>query len=228
MLFAEYATVNGNFKSNVKIILDQIPKSDGQKMIYSHENYLFHIWVSGDVVFLCIAEDKFGKRIPYVFLDDIRKNWKNTYGDKGKNDMEYAMQTEFSITLKKRMEYYSDEKSDRLREVNSKLNEVRETMVNSVEKLLERGQRIEILLEKSDHLNTESFRMKKKSHHLERVMWWKNTKLTIIIIAILVIIAFVIFLSVCRGFACFQPNPEPTTPSTTTMHTTKLLTSTEY
>jgi len=106
----------------VKIILDQIPKTEGQKLSYSHENYLFHIWVSGDMVFLCIADDKFGKRVPFIFLDDIRKKWKATYGDNGKNAMELGMQTEFSRTLKQQMDYYSNDKnSDRIREVNSKL-----------------------------------------------------------------------------------------------------------
>jgi len=87
-------------------------------------------------------------------------------------------------------------------------------MVNSVERLLERGQRIEILLEKSDNLNTESFHMKKKSHQLERVMWWKNAKLTIIIIIVALIVAIVIFLSVCQGFTCFNKPPEPTGTTT--------------
>jgi len=204
-ILADCASIKGNFQAIVKQILGQLPKTDQEKTSYSFERHYIHYWVSDEILFLCIADDSFGKRIPFAFLNDIRKRWKNTYGDNGKKSVEFAMQSEFSRVLKQQMDYFSnDANSDRIREVQMKVGEVKDTVVSNIEKLLERGQKIELLLEKSDQLNTQSFVMKKKSEKVKMVMWWKNMKITLIIVAIVIILIFVVFLSVCQGFKCLQ------------------------
>jgi vesicle-associated membrane protein 7 len=47
-------------------------------------------------------------------------------------------------------------------------------------KVLERGERIEILVDKTEGLNQASFAFKKRSTALRRSMWWKNQKLVIL------------------------------------------------
>ena len=44
------------------------------------------------------------------------------------------------------------------------------------EKVLERGERIEILVDKTDNLNQASVAFKRRSVALRRQMWWKNTR----------------------------------------------------
>lgn len=48
------------------------------------------------------------------------------------------------------------------------------------ERVLERSDRIEILVDKTDNLNNQAFQFKKKSAALRRKMWWKNQKMQIL------------------------------------------------
>merc|ERR1711916_111611 len=64
------------------------------------------------------------------------------------------------------------------------------------------GERIEILVDKTDNLNSRAVDFKKKSVTLKRAMWWKNIKLMIAIGVLLVILLYVFVGAFC-GFPIF-------------------------
>ena len=64
---------------------------------------------------------------------------------------------------------------------------VRPWNVGPAEKVLERGERMELLVDKTDNLNQQAFQFKKKSTQLKRAMWWKNTKLMAMLVMIVLV-----------------------------------------
>lgn len=56
-----------------------------------------------------------------------------------------------------------------------------------VEKVLERGERIELLVDRTENLNQAAFKFKKQSTQLKRAMWWKNAKIMIILVFVIVV-----------------------------------------
>lgn len=63
--------------------------------------------------------------------------------------------------------------------------------------VLDRGERIELLVDKTDHLQNESFAFKREARRLKSRLWWKNTRLLVFLAVLVLIIAYII---VC--FAC--------------------------
>jgi hypothetical protein len=55
------------------------------------------------------------------------------------------------------------------------------------EKVLERGERIELLVDKTENLNQNAFKFKKASTQLKRSMWWKNIKIMIILALVIIV-----------------------------------------
>ena len=117
--------------------------------------------------------------------------------------------------------YSNNPGSDRLNEVRGEIAAVKDVMVQNIgtyhvithnfpsfligqwtfiEKVLERGERMELLVDKTDTLNQQAFQFKKKSTQLKRAMWWKNTKLMVILAFVVIV---VLYLIVC--FACGFP-----------------------
>ena len=93
--------------------------------------------------------------------------------------------------------------SDAFRAVQGQLSEVKDIMVHNIEKILERGERIDILVDKTDTLNAASFAFKKRSQHLRRMMWWKNIKL-IVILSLVGVILLYCAISLGCGFPGWQ------------------------
>jgi len=189
-------------------------------MSYVFDKVFFHYVVSEGITYLCMAEEAFGRRIPFAFLDDIKNRFKSTYGDRGRSAIAYAMQSDFSRVLQKQMEYYSnDANADKITGLKKGLEDVKGIMTQNIERVLERGERIELLVEKTDTLTSESATFKKKSTELKNTMWWQNIKLWIAVGVILIIVIYIIVAVACGGPAlpnCVpHSSPPPPTPTPT-------------
>lgn len=55
--------------------------------------------------------------------------------------------------------------------------QIRTIMVDNIEKILERGDRIELLVDKTATMQDSAFHFKKQSKRLRRALWMKNFKL---------------------------------------------------
>lgn len=55
--------------------------------------------------------------------------------------------------------------------------QIRTIMVDNIEKILERGDRIELLVDKTATMQDGAFHFKKQSKRLRRALWMKNAKL---------------------------------------------------
>ncbi len=54
---------------------------------------------------------------------------------------------------------------------------MRAVMVENIDKVLERGDRIELLVDKTSTIQDNTFRFKKQSRRLRQSMWIQNAKL---------------------------------------------------
>ncbi|GAM27246.1 hypothetical protein SAMD00019534_104210 [Acytostelium subglobosum LB1] len=201
-VLAEYTNTTGNFQTITRRILDLIPPNE-TKMSYTYEKYNFHYLVHNTLTFLCMADHEFGQRIPFLFLEDIKNRFMQRYGDSGRTALAYAMNTEFSSVLEQLMDQYNNKpKADSLSRTQAQVDEVKQYLISDVApQLLKRGEKIEILVDKTENMVQESFKFKKQSKQLKCTMWWKNFKLTLIIAAVVAIIIFIIVLSACGGFS---------------------------
>lgn len=58
--------------------------------------------------------------------------------------------------------------------------QIRTIMVDNIEKILERGDRIELLVDKTATMQDSAFHFKKQSKRLRRALWMKNFKLLLV------------------------------------------------
>lgn len=97
--------------------------------------------------------------------------------------------------------------------------------------MLDRGERIEVLVDKTEDLHNQSQSFKKKGTQLKRKMWWKNAKLCCCLITILIVIVALITFGILSYLGVFSwlPNifgnkTRSTTGSSTTGTTTGIAT----
>lgn len=221
-VLAEYTGTSGNFTTVTRRILEKIPPQDA-KMSYVYDRHIFHYIVDDGITYLCMADEEFGRRIPFAFLEDIKNRFRATYGDRGRTAIAYGMNTDFSRVLQNQMEYYSNNPgADRINRVRGEIDEVKSVMVHNIEKVLERGERIELLVDKTENLNQNAFKFKKSATQLKRSMWWKNIKIMIILIVVILVVVYFIVAMACHGLLfqkCVQKGKEIIDGKTTTTST---------
>ncbi|KAK6119890.1 hypothetical protein DH2020_046364 [Rehmannia glutinosa] len=106
------------------------------------------------------------RRIPFSYLEDIQMRFMKNYGRVAAYAPAYAMNDEFSRVLHQQMEFFSSNPSaDTLNRVRG---EVRTIMVDNIDKILERGDRIELLVDKTATMQDSAFHFRKQSKRLRR------------------------------------------------------------
>jgi vesicle-associated membrane protein 7 len=72
-------------------------------------------------------------------------------------------------------QYFStNPEADKFSAVRGKIDDVKGIMVQNIEKVLARGEKIELLVDKSDALNRSAAKFEKSSNKLKNQMWWRN------------------------------------------------------
>jgi len=197
-VLAEYTFTSGNFPTITRVLLAKIPEQDG-KMSYVYDQYVFHYIVEEKIIYLCMCDDMSKRRIPFGFLDDIKQRFRATYGDKVHTAIAFAMNEDFGRTLQKQIDFYNGPSADTFAQVNSKLDDVKNVMVQNIEMVLERGEKLELLVDKTDKLQNQAFKFEKSSKKLKEAMFWKRIKLYLLIAFIVALILWIIT-SIACGF----------------------------
>ena len=94
---------------------------------------------------------------------------------------------------------------NKIAEVNDKVEATKQVMKDNVQKVIERGDNIETLIEKTDILvqTSDSFRVNTKT--LKQKIWWKNVKIWIILIIVVLVLFWLIFSLACGfKFQCLK------------------------
>jgi len=66
--------------------------------------------------------------------------------------------------------------SDELSRAQNELNQVKDIMVQNVEQILSRGERIELLVDKTDVMAGQATAFRRGARTVRRQMWWKDKK----------------------------------------------------
>lgn len=69
---------------------------------------------------------------------------------------------------------------DELTRAQNELNQVKDIMVQNVEQILSRGERIDLLVDKTDVMAGQATAFRRGARSVRREMWWKNTKILIL------------------------------------------------
>lgn len=97
-------------------------------------------------------------------------------------------------------DYYSnDVNADRIRKVQGAIGEVRDVMLDNIEKVLARGERIEDTVKRTDEMAHNALHFKKAGTSLKRAMWCRNMKLWFILGGVLIVLAYIIAAAVCKS-----------------------------
>ncbi|GAV62744.1 LOW QUALITY PROTEIN: Synaptobrevin domain-containing protein, partial [Cephalotus follicularis] len=101
------------------------------------------------------------------------------------------------------MQYCVDhpEEINKLAKVKTQVSEVKGVMMENIEKVLDRGEKIELLVDKIENLRSQAD-FRQQGTQMRRKMWFQNMKIELIVLGILVALILIIVLSACGGFKC--------------------------
>lgn len=173
---------------------------------YLYDQYMFHIMVNGEqgLIFFCMSGKDFGSRIPFNFLEDIKDRLMQSYpGDQIKRIQPNGLNREFTPVLKQQINFFNNtRKNDRIQKVKGQIEEVKDIMIDNIDKVLDRGEKIDLLVNRTSDLVDSAELYRRKSKNLKNNMLKRNIIIAGVIILIVLVVIFLIIWFAC-GFPSF-------------------------
>ncbi|GAA93788.1 uncharacterized protein L969DRAFT_43102 [Mixia osmundae IAM 14324] len=199
VILAEHSTDQGRSSSAASLVLSKIPPNDS-KLTYAADDVLFHYIKQNHVVCLVMAGETLGRKLPFAFLTELHKRFTAAYSREEIESAASHGMHNWSSSIEKLMQQYADgEANDPYKQAQADIADVKKIMVQNVEQILSRGERIELLVDKTDAMSTQARAFRKRSQALRRKMWWKNTKLMALTAFVVVLLIYLLAASQCGG-----------------------------
>ncbi|KAH3761514.1 vesicle-associated membrane protein 714 [Pelomyxa schiedti] len=209
----EYSPFRGTFSEIARRILTNWALTDVTKpKSYAYQGYVFHcVGDENGIIFMTLADESIGHTRPFIFLDDISKRFLGTYSTALKNPVTAQNPKNyeaFARVLKEQMEFFSAnaQAGNQIEAVRAEVENVKQIMVTNIDKVLERGDRIELLVEQTEDLSSNSHQFKLKSERLKKAMCRRNLKWTIILAGGCAVVLIVVILAILFGTGILPPN----------------------
>ena len=163
------------------------------------DHHTFNYLADGGYVYLVVADEEFGRQIPFACLDRVRDEFKNTYGNRAEDAIAHSLDRSFGPKLKEHMEFCTNnpDQISKVTRVQQQVSEVKEIMMDNIEKVLDRGEKIELLVDKTENLRFQADNFHKTGRALRRRMWWQNLKMKLMMGGAVLAIILVLFLIFC-------------------------------
>ncbi|WMV36153.1 hypothetical protein MTR67_029538 [Solanum verrucosum] len=213
VILAEYTEFTGNFTSIASQCLQKLPASNN-KFTYNCDGHTFNYLVDDGFTnvlyfvqpaYCVVAVESVGRQVPIAFLERVKDDFTKKYGGgKAATAVANSLNKEFGPKIKDQMQYCVDhpEEINKLAKVKAQVSEVKGVMMENIEKVLDRGEKIELLVDKTENLRSQAQDFKTQGTKVRRKMWLQNMKIKLIVLGIILALILVIVLSICHGFNC--------------------------
>ncbi|GFZ10682.1 vesicle-associated membrane protein 726 [Actinidia rufa] len=158
VILSEYTEFTGNFTSIASQCLQKLPASNN-KFTYNCDGHTFNYLVENGFTYCVVAVEAAGRQIPIAFLERVKDDFNKRYGGgKAATAVAKSLNKEFGSKLKEHMQYCVDhpEEISKLAKVKAQVSEVKGVMMENIEKVLDRGEKIEVLVDKTENLRSQN------------------------------------------------------------------------
>eukprot|EP00250_Pteridium_aquilinum_P013301 c2125_g1_i1 orf=297-959(-) len=204
VVLADYSNFTGNFSTIAAQCLQKLPPNNN-KFTYTCDQHTFNYLVEDGFTYMVVADETIGRQTPFAFLERVKDDFKRRFGG-GKADtaVAHSLDREFGPKLKDHMQYCIDhpDEMNKIAKVKAQVSEVKGIMMENIEKVLDRGEKIELLVDKTENLRFQADNFQKQGKQLRRKMWLQNMKVKLVVLGIVIILILIIWLSICHGFKC--------------------------
>lgn len=200
-VLAEWADVKGNASQVAENCMKHVIASSDSRMTITADGYTFNFLKSDGWIYVAVADEAFGRQVPFALAQRAAREWEAPTGPaaKARGAAARSYDRSFGPKLRAAMdELNADPASvNKVAAVQRQVDDVKSVMVENIEKVLARGDRIQLLVDRTEDLQAQAQQFQKQGRQLRTNMWWQNAKMKLCIVLIVLIVLAVIVLIAC-------------------------------
>jgi len=174
----EIAEVKGKILKTANLIVKKFEPNQNDRKCFEENGYYFCVLAFNGTVYLAATASSGSQRLSFQFLETI----KNEYEARdylNKEDL-----TRFEDFIEEQMDTFSNhpEKVDKVKNLQAKVEEVKDVGVSNLNLLLEREEKLESIQQRADTLHEHSLGFQKVANKLKCAACGRNIVVTIVLL----------------------------------------------
>jgi len=196
------ASATGNFTPVIRALLKQLNPSQNEIRSFKNDRdsqFAFHVIIQNSLIYLAMTDISFSRSLCQQFLERIQQIFLLQYGARANTAIAYQFNKDFSHILAREMLAFSQSNTadSKIQQIRGHVSDVRDNMVNNIDRVLERGEKIELLVDKTEELEFRAFKFERQGHRVKKFMWRKQCKWLILAFVIIAMISLFIAMGLC-------------------------------
>ena len=193
-------------------------RDDGRYSFTLSDEWEAYCEVHGGVCFGCIVDASFARATALAFLNEFREAFSVHFAGGPRRERDalkaaLAMQAgptsgmfarEVRVLMVRFSEMHAAGDAKKIGDVMAQVNDVRAVMIDNIDKVLDRGEKLDHLMDKSGELRNQADRFRQGTTDARRTVYWKNIRMNLCIGLGVILIITVITLSICGAAGCFS------------------------
>ena len=170
-ILAHYTQVAGsNMNEYIDKVLEKISAtSDKSNKSYTDGEFMIYYISERNIIYLAIAQQDIPQEKAFEFLEGVKEKFQRYAGDRARSALENDFDGEFGEVLKNGMHRATPSQIDNL---NKDMNDVKVIMIDAIDAAISRGEKMDVLLDKTDDLQTNAGTFKRQAVSIQRHMWY--------------------------------------------------------
>lgn len=133
--------------------MEKIPPNNS-KLTFKYKDININYLSDNGIVYLVISQDSVSRAVAFKYLLDLQQKFTSVEDD----------DVDFTDTIKDLLETYNTEPpEDQLGRTQNELNQVKDVMIQNMESIIDRGDRIDNLVDRTNEMSSQAFAFRKKS-----------------------------------------------------------------
>ena len=170
-ILAKYIQVAGsNMNEFIDKVLEKISATSDESNSYTHGEFMIYYISQRGITYLAIAQQNIPQENAFKFLGEVMEKFQSYAGDNARSALAYAYDGEFGEILKNGMLRATASQIEC--DFGEDMNEVKIIMTQNIEIAINRGEKMDDLLDKTDDLQTNAGIFKRQAVQIQKYMWY--------------------------------------------------------
>jgi len=165
-----------------KKVLTKVAEGGEQRLSFTVDSHTVHTLLgnASGLIFLTVASHDMSRGVAFTFLENLQRRFEAMFvpGEQLPESWKVAMEMKPVLEalvagINRVPGQPTDQKTQQCKAV---VDAAKETMMYNIEKVIDRGEKMDSLLNKSEDLSFASSSFKKSAHNAARQLWWEQVK----------------------------------------------------
>ncbi|KAE8749780.1 hypothetical protein FOCC_FOCC003519 [Frankliniella occidentalis] len=190
--------LNATLKEVKESIKNLEQSSFEQKLTFPMDSLQVHVVADKGIIYLCITTRTESQYLPFAFLLRVRDTFSEQPSliSRSYRAGEDEFDRDFRPVLVQILDDFNSGRADKLSQVEEQIEDVKQIMIHNVERVMNRGERLDDLLSKTEELESQGQDFRREARAVFVQSRCRNLKMWIVIV-----ILFLIFVTVVVLFA---------------------------